>query len=30
MFYELTNQLKETDGAAIREDVLTVGFVDRK
>ena len=30
MFYELTDRMTEIDGAAIREDALTVGFVDRK
>ena len=29
MFYELTDQMTEIDGAAIRDDALTVGFVDR-
>ena len=30
MFYELTDNLTEIDGSAIREDVLTVGYVDSK
>ena len=30
MFYELTEQLTEIDGGSIREDVLTVGYVDSK
>ncbi|MBQ6065602.1 MAG: hypothetical protein IJK89_02155 [Clostridia bacterium] len=30
MFYELTDQMKEIDGAALREDALTVGFVNRE
>ena len=29
MFYELTDQLTEIDGAAVREGVLTAGYVDR-
>ena len=30
MFYELTDRMTEIDGAAIREDTLTIGFVDSK
>lgn len=30
MFYELTDRMTEIDGSAIREDKLTVGFVDSK
>ncbi|MBQ6117782.1 MAG: hypothetical protein IJK98_00990 [Clostridia bacterium] len=30
MFYELTDRMTEIDGGSIREDTLTVGFVDRK
>ena len=29
MFYELTDQLTETDGSAVREGVLTAGYVER-